>query len=331
MVDQLRPRRVLRHVDVARLEQRAQLGLVAGPEALLGERVDELHAAPRRGEVDLLALELDLRRPEHLERGVRHELLDAVHRVVVVGVRLVPLEHRELVRVLERDALVAEVLADLVHLLETADDQALQVELGRDAQVVVRVERVPVGDERLGKRAAVPRLQDRRLHLDEAPAVERAADRRDDARADERDLARVLVHQQVEVALPIALLDVGETVERVGKRRVDAREHLERVDLERRLASSRLRRRADDADDVAEMHVDLARALDRAEQLDPPAAVDEVEEDELAHVAARHHAAGEAALRVGGCAVVEWLSLGANARDLVAVGEALRRGHDPRV
>ena len=43
-----------------------------------------------------------------------------------------------------------------------------------------------------------------------------------------------------------------------------------------------------DADDVAEVDVDLARALDGAEQLDPPGAVDEVEEDELPHVAPRH-------------------------------------------
>ena len=107
----------------------------------------------------------------------------------------------------------------------------------------------------------------------------------------------LLVHQQVEVALAVALLDVGEAVERVGQRRADAREQLERVDLERRLAAARLRGRAGDADDVAEVDVDLARALDRAEQLDAPGAVDEVEEDELPHVAARHDAAGEPALR----------------------------------
>jgi hypothetical protein len=44
--------------------------------------------------------------------------------------------------VLVRDALVAEVLAELVDLLEAADDQPLEVELGRDAQVEVCVELV---------------------------------------------------------------------------------------------------------------------------------------------------------------------------------------------
>ena len=78
---------------------------------------------------------------------------------------------------LERDALVAEVLADLVDALEAADDQALEVELGGDPQVERLVELVVVRRERPRERAAVARLQDRRLDLDEAVLVERAADR----------------------------------------------------------------------------------------------------------------------------------------------------------
>ena len=96
--------------------------------------------------------------------------------LLVVGVGLVPLEHRELGVVLVRDALVAEVLAELVDAVDAADDQPLQVQLGGDAQVEVAVERVVVGREGPRQRAAVERLQDRRLHLDEAVLVEPAAD-----------------------------------------------------------------------------------------------------------------------------------------------------------
>ena len=113
-----------------------------------------------------------------------------------------------------------------------------------------------------------------------------------------------------------------------GQRRADPREQHELVDDQRRLAAAALGRLADRADDVAEVHVDLAGAGRRAEQLDAAAAVDEVEEDELAHVAAREHAAGEPA-RLGRPrrSVVERLGLGADGRDLVAVREALwRRG-----
>ena len=161
----------------------------------------------------------------------------------VVGVRLVPLEHRELGLVLVRDALVAEVLADLVDALEAADDEALEVELGRDAQVEVGVELVRVRDERVRERAAVPRLQDRRLDLDEAVLVQVAADRGDDPRAQEEELARVLVHQQVEVALPVARLRVGEPVERVREAGSGSSRAPQLVDRERRLAAARARRR----------------------------------------------------------------------------------------
>ena len=154
------------------LERAPQLGLVARPEAVLLERVDELDALPRRLQVDLVPAEGDLRRADRLAGDALDEALDPGHRVLVVGVGLVPLEHRELGVVLEGDALVAEVLADLVDALEPADDQALEVELGRDPQVERLVELVVVRHERPRERAAVARLEDRRLDLDEAVLVE---------------------------------------------------------------------------------------------------------------------------------------------------------------
>ena len=73
---------------------------------------------------------------------------------------------------LVRHALVAEVLAELVDALEAADDEPLEVQLGGDPQVEVAVELVVVRDERPRQRAAVERLEHRRLDLDEALAVE---------------------------------------------------------------------------------------------------------------------------------------------------------------
>ena len=111
------------------------------------------------------------------------ERLGQLHQVAVVGVRLVELEHRELGVVLGRDALVAEDPADLVDAVEAAHDQPLEVELRRDAQVEVHVERVVVGHERPRRRAAGDRLHHRRLDLEEAARVEERADRLDEPRA----------------------------------------------------------------------------------------------------------------------------------------------------
>ena len=74
--------------------------------------------------------------------------------IAVVGVGLVELEHGELGIVPGGQALVAEVAVDLEHPLEAAHHQALQVQLRRDAQVQVHVERIVVGLERTRRRAA---------------------------------------------------------------------------------------------------------------------------------------------------------------------------------
>jgi hypothetical protein len=91
--------------------------------------------------------------------------------------------------VLVRGALVSEVLRELVDLLETADDQALEIELVRDAQVQVGIELVRVRDERLGEAPSVPGLEDRRFDLQKAFAVQIGADSRDDRGARGREAA----------------------------------------------------------------------------------------------------------------------------------------------
>ena len=108
----------------------------------------------------------------HALDDARDQRLDELHHVAVVGVRLVELEHRELGIVRPVDPLVPEVVPDLVDPLEPADQQPLEIQLVRDAQVERHVERVVVRHERPRRRAAVERLQDRRLDLEEAPPVE---------------------------------------------------------------------------------------------------------------------------------------------------------------
>ena len=323
LVDELRPGPILRDLDAPLGQALLQLVEVTRPQVGRRELVDEPHALPRRLEVDLVPLEGDAGRPDRLRRHELDQPLHPGHRVPVVGVRLVPLELRELRVVLVADALVAEVLAQLVDLLEPAHDQPLQVQLGRDPEIEVGVELVRTRHERLGEAASVARLQDRRLDLDEPLPVEEPARGGHDSRPQQEVRAHVLVHQEVEVTATIALLDVGEAVERVRQRCSDPAQQDELVDDQRGLAASALRRVPGDADDVAEVHVDLPRARERTEQLDPARAVDEIEEHELPHVASRQHPPREAArLRRLGPGL-EPIRLGPHARDLVAVREAL--------
>jgi hypothetical protein len=77
------------------------------------------------------------------------------------------------------------------------------------------------------------------------------------------------------------------------------------------------------ADDVTEVDVDLRR-----EELDAPAPVDEVEERDLSHLPARHHAPGqpeELAVVLG--ARLDLVGDAPDRSDLVPVGKALRQVH----
>ncbi len=107
--------------------------------------------------------------------GEGDHLLGEFHHLQVVGIGHVELELGELGVVGAVDALVAEVAPDLVDALEAAHQQALEIQLERDAQVQVLLELVVVGDERARRRAAVERLQDGRLDLQEAVRVQELA------------------------------------------------------------------------------------------------------------------------------------------------------------
>ena len=99
------------------------------------------------------------------------------------------------------------------------------MQLGRDAQIEVDVERVVVGDEGLGRGAAGDRVQHRRLDFEIAARDEMAAHRGDDPAAPAQGLAAFLVHDQVEIALAVAQLDIGEAVKFLGQRQQRLGQH----------------------------------------------------------------------------------------------------------
>jgi hypothetical protein len=162
-----------------------------------------------------------------------------------------------------------------------------------------------VGRERARQRAAVERLEDRRLDLEEAVVVERAADRGDDPGARGEELAGLLVGDEVELAAAVARLDVLQAVELLRRRPQGLREQRPVLDAQRQLAAARHEGDAVDADEVAEVQAEErlhrlgAEDVGARLQLDAPAAVDEVQERHPALAAARGETAGDAMARLG--------------------------------
>jgi hypothetical protein len=234
-------------------------------------------------------------------RGVADHVLGEIHDVGVRRVRLVELEHRELGIVPRRHALVAEIPVDLIDALEAADDEALEVKLGRDTQIHIEVERVVMRHERARGRAARDRMHHRRLDFHETPrlGLEPLAHEADHARTKLEHAPRFRRHDEIDVALAIALLDVGEAVPLVGQRTQRFRDEAHRVGLDRKLAGLRAHERAFDAYDVAavpalDRFVRIAKRVRLREHLDRARDVLDLDEADFALPAPRHDAARDA-------------------------------------
>ena len=113
---------------------------------------------------------------------------------------------------LGRDALIAKVAIDLIDAVQTADRQPLQVEFRRNAQVEIEVERVVVGSKWARHGAASDGLHHRRFHFDVAASVEVSADGLNNAAALDENFAHLRIDEQIEIALAVAQLNIGQPV-----------------------------------------------------------------------------------------------------------------------
>ncbi len=180
---------------------------------LLADGVGHRDAAERRLERYLAVADGQLRGAVGGHRHVLQHLLGELHHPLVVLVGHVYLHAGELGVVGAVHALVAEVLAELVHAVEAAHDQTLEIELAGDSHVEIYVERVVVRDERTRRRAARDGLQDGSLHLHVTARVEELAHGSHDLGALHEDLAHLRIHGQIDVTLAVAHFGVGQGVE----------------------------------------------------------------------------------------------------------------------
>ncbi len=272
----------------------------------LGDEVEDRRLAPLAVEVDHAAVPADHLWAADGAMGVADEVLHQRDHRVLVAVGLVGLEHRELRRVGGVEPLVAEGAADLVDPVDAADHRPLEVELQRDAQQHLLVERVEVGAERSRGGTAVGELQDRRLHLDEPVLVERAAQALQHRCLLPHHLPRLRSQHHVDVAQPDPRL-VGQRAVLVGQRPQRLGRERPRGRLHRELAPAAGDHLAAHREQVAEVDERLevrerllADVGQRQHHLQLGAvALAQPDEAQLAGVAQEHHAAGDRDLVTG--------------------------------
>ena len=222
---------------------------------VLEDGVVHRQAHERLAEVEYLVAIGHVGTAQHGQGQLAEQLLGEVHVVAVVGIGLVELEHGELGVVPGRDAFVTEVAVDLEDFLEATDHQTLEVQLRGDTQEHLHIQRIVMGLERLGRSAAGDGLQHRGFHFEETALVEETTDVRDHLRAHAEGVAHFLVDDQVDVALAVALLGIGQAVVLVRQRaqRLGQQAHVLHVDVQVALAGAG--QGALGGDDVAQVEV----------------------------------------------------------------------------
>ena len=171
------------------------------------------HAGKRFAEVVSLALINDLRGGKHLLRQPAQHFLGKVHEIAVIRIRLIEFKHGEFRIVARGQSFVAEIAVDLEDLFETAHHQALEIQFRGDTQKQLHVEGVMMRDKRPRRRTPGNRLHHRRFHFQKIPFQQETPDIAHRRRAHAKGLARRLVHDQIQIALPVLGFLIRQTVE----------------------------------------------------------------------------------------------------------------------
>ena len=249
--------------------------------------------------IDLLALVGDLQAAADLEGQALVHFLDQIHHAVEVGECLVQLDGRELGVMLGIHALVAEDAANLIHAVHAAHDQALEVQLGLNAQDHVHVQGVVVGVEGAGGRADLERGQDGGVDLQEALFVQIGADLLQNQAALDKSVLDLGVHDEVNVALAVTRLAVRQAVELLGQGQQTLGEQRQLGDADRNFAHLRAEHLALDADDVTDIQLlkggvgFIAQQVALDKNLDVALLVAQMGKAGFAHDALGHHAASQ--------------------------------------
>ena len=170
------------------------------------------HTRERRLETYGMVADLHVGSAVDIEAYLLEHSLGEAHHPVVVLVGHIYFHACELRIVVAVHALVAEILRELVHAFESADNQSLEIQFVGNTQIQRYVQRIVVCDERTGRCTAGDALKDGSLHLDIAGCIEIGTHGVVHCGAFEEDILHSFVHNQVDIAAAVAKFGVVESV-----------------------------------------------------------------------------------------------------------------------
>ena len=196
------------------------------------------------------------------------------------------------------ETLVAEIAADFENLVESADEQAFEIEFGCDSHVHGAIQRIVVRREGARGGAARLGLHHRGFDLLEAAILEIAPDRANDGDALVEPLPRFRIGHQIEIAHAIPVLRILQAVEFFRRLAQGLAEECPADDSNGEFSGPGRKQRAFHADMVAQ--IEIAHGVERFDahvfgvdkELDSTGTVLQISEYGFSHISASHETSG---------------------------------------
>ena len=257
-------------------------------------------AAERRRQIEITAVIADFQRSVDFLAGRGDQVFGHIHHAVIIRIGLIELDHRELWIVTNVNALVAEIAADFVHALQTADNQAFQIKLRRDAQKEIHVESIVVSYKGTRRRSAGNDVEQRGFHFNVIQLIQLPAENGNNLRALDKGVLDGRIHNEIQITLAIARICVLQAVEFFGQRTQGFGQQLVSPVADGNFSALGTENFSRHFDQIADVEILpgfialFAQLVDLAENLNAPRAVLQVDKAHFAHAAFAHDAPGHA-------------------------------------
>ncbi|OQA02059.1 MAG: hypothetical protein BWY71_00165 [Planctomycetes bacterium ADurb.Bin412] len=182
--------------------------LLHGAADMLGEKLGVGFACPGLPVLDRFAVKLQFHVLAALLHQGTDQLLHQIHHDPVIRIGLVHLAHGKFRIVSGTDPLVAEIPVHLEYFFHPADQEPFQIEFGCDPQIQIHIQRVMMGNERLGSRSAGNGLHHGGFHLLEPAPGQKFPDRLDDGGPVPEGGHDLRIGKQIHIPLPVPKLHI---------------------------------------------------------------------------------------------------------------------------
>ena len=184
----------------------------------LGDTFANPEATPRATDFDILAIPMQCRRLADFHRQRLNHLFDEFHQNRISAISHIEFHRRKFWVMATVATFIAEAAVELKDAFKAADDEAFEMELGRNAHIHIGIESIVMRLERACRRSPRLYLEHGRFDFHKSIIGHEIAQLLANERSLIKHFAHVVVDDEIDISLSITRLGIGQAMELFGQR-----------------------------------------------------------------------------------------------------------------